>query len=95
MVLRSLICFLMVIPLQLFASQQPKLSQHAEPNSHGNYFLLAKKWDELSDQEKKRVKQAQDRYQKLPPDKKEKLREKWEKMPKKEKEKYRLEKKYR
>ena len=58
-------------------------------------LLLAKKWDELSPEEKKRVKEARDRYRKLPNDKKKRLRDRWEKMPKKERDKYKLEKEYR
>ena len=58
-------------------------------------FELAKKWDELSPEEKRRVREAKERYRKLPEDKQEKLREKWEKMPKDEREKYKLERRYR
>jgi hypothetical protein len=58
-------------------------------------FFLAKKWEELSDQEKQRVRQAKERYQQLPQDRQEQLRRKWEKMPEQEKEKYRLERKRR
>lgn len=95
MLLRPLLCLILLIPVQALAGQQQKGSLYNDPWNTGSQLLAAKKWDELSDQEKKRVKEAQDRYQKLPQDKKEKLRKKWEKMPEREKEKYRLEKKYR
>lgn len=58
-------------------------------------LLLTKKWDELSEEEKKRVQEARDHYKKLPPEKKEQLRKKWEKVPPEEKKKYKLDKKYR
>lgn len=95
LLLRPLLCLLLLIPSQALAARQqipPHYNDHWNTDSQ---LLVAKKWDDLSDREKKRVKEAQDRYQKLPQDKKEKLRQKWEKMPEREKEKYRLEKKYR
>lgn len=58
-------------------------------------WFMAKKWDELSDNEKKRIKDAKEKYRKLPSDEQKKLRKKWEKMSPKEREKYKLEKKYR
>lgn len=58
-------------------------------------LLLTKKWDDLSEEEKKRVREARDRYKQLPPEKKEQLRKKWEKVPPEEKKKYKLDKKYR
>ncbi len=58
-------------------------------------FTLVKKWDDLSPEEKKRVKEARERYQKLPDDRQEKLRRKWEEMPKQEREKYKIDRKYR
>jgi len=58
-------------------------------------ILLAKKWEELSPTEKRRVKDAQDKYRKLPNKKQKKLRDEWDKMPKRERDKYKLEKDYR
>ena len=63
--------------------------------SHQQGLLLAKKWDELSREEKKKVKEARDKYKKLPREKKDKLRKKWEDMPREEREKYKLERRYR
>jgi len=51
---------------------------------------LAKRWEDLSDREKQRVREAKEKYDRLPPERKENLRKKWEQMPKQEKEKYRL-----
>lgn len=58
---------------------------------YGHVQLLTKKWDDLSQDEKKRVREAKERYRNLPEDRQERLREKWEKMPKKERDKYKLE----
>ncbi len=76
--------------LQAVADQSPPWQQHS-----GRSLLVAKKWDELSSEEKKRIREAEKKYKKLPQEKKEKLRKKWEKMPEKEREKYKIEKKYR
>lgn len=56
-----------------------------------NVQLLTKKWEELSQDEKKRVREAKERYKSLPEDRQERLREKWENMPKNERDKYKLE----
>lgn len=61
----------------------------------GHPALLAKRWDELSEQDKRRINEARDRYERMPRDKKQNLREKWERMPAREKEKYRIERKKR
>ncbi len=53
--------------------------------------LLTKKWEELSQDDKKRVREAKERYRSLPEDRQERLREKWENMPKNERDKYKLE----
>ena len=98
---RLLVVTLLLSTLSLWASAGTAQPSH---NPWGASVLrqdrtqaiqLAKKWDDLSEKEKKRVREAKERYERLPDKKREKLREKWERMPPKEKEKYRLEKKYR
>lgn len=76
-------------------SYSPTYNSGYDPVSVAEPLLLSKKWDELSDKEKKRIKDAKEKYRKLPADEQQKLRKKWEKMSPKEREKYKLEKKYR
>ncbi|MFA5632238.1 MAG: DUF3106 domain-containing protein [Porticoccaceae bacterium] len=52
--------------------------------------LLSKRWEDLSDREKQRVREAKEKYERLPAERQENLRRKWEKMPEQEKDKYRL-----
>ncbi len=54
-------------------------------------MVADKRWDELSREEKERIRDARERYRKLPRDKQEKLRRQWEDLPDREKRKYRLE----
>lgn len=95
MLLKGFVIALMLAPTIALAGlgkpYAPERMHQQNPESGNPHLLLAKKWDELSDDERKRIKDAKERYQKLPPEKKEQLRNKWENMSPKEKEKYRLE----
>jgi len=73
----------------------PVWRQPAGLRGQDSPLLLAKRWEDLTPEEKERVKEAKERYKNLPDDKKERLRKKWENMPKDEKEKYKLERRYR
>jgi Protein of unknown function (DUF3106) len=91
--LQVLLFIALLAPAVTLASVQPVLNNL--PSDPRGLVLTAKKWDELSDKEKRKVKEAKEKYRKLPKEDRQKLREKWEKMPQKEREKYKLEKKYR
>lgn len=101
--IRSLlaICPLLLIPVSGYSHLAETVSvrasevSHPFAASHAPHFLLVKKWDDLSERDKRRIREAQDRYERMPRDKRENLREKWERMPAREKEKYRIERKYR
>lgn len=99
MAAKFLLLTLAFLPLPLWAEVEWSSSydsmRHAHWDQASGSYQLAKKWEDLSDKDKKRVREAKERYDKLPNKRKTKLREKWENMPPEEKKKYRLDKKYR
>jgi len=103
MLSRILLLLSLAFPLAALASFSPMPAESSprtpsafSPEADaGHPQLLAKKWKDLSDQEKKRIREAKEKYDRLPADRQENLRRKWEDMPKKEKEKYQLERKRR
>ena len=105
--MRNTLLIAVLLPLFAITSTHAE-SDHVRSLQHQEMFTeapwsqpstvqlqLAKKWDELSSEEKKKVREAQERYKQLPQEKKQKLKKKREKVPDKETDKYKLERRYR
>ena len=91
-----------LVPLLLIALFSTLLADKSHANTTDTPWasphpgqLLAKRWEDLSAREKKQVREAQKRYEKMPEDRKQQLRKKWENMPNKERSKYKLERRKR
>lgn len=76
---------------QHFPTEGPELRGDNTTPVTAWQLASGKKWEELSEEEKKRIHDARDKYRRLPPEKQEELRRKWEDLPDRKKERYRLE----
>ncbi len=74
-----------------FVPEAPGLRGSSPVPATGWQLASRKKWEELSDEEKRRIREVREQYRKLPPEKQEELRRKWQDLPDRKKERYRLE----
>lgn len=74
-----------------FTAAGPGLRDSSTAPFTGWQLASGKKWEELSEEEKRRIRDARERYRRLPPEKQEELRRKWKELPDRKKERYRLE----